>query len=245
MKTVVAIIQARMGSTRLPGKVLLPLVGRPTLLHVVERTRWASSLSSIIVATSDLPRDEPIRKLCAEEGIRYFAGDEQDVLDRYYQASLGTDADAIVRITADCPLVEPTVIDSVVNLWESQSLDYAASAAGGHANLTAAGAFPEGLSVECFSASALERAWRESTDAFDREHVTPYIWNTGRFNMDIFPFASDRGELRLTVDTASDYALVAEIYEALYRKDRPFTLSETIRYLDQKSSNCEQPGYRA
>jgi spore coat polysaccharide biosynthesis protein SpsF len=232
MNNTVVVVQARMGSTRLPGKVLRPLAGRPLLLHVVERVRYAHSISALVVATTDLPADAPVRALCAEHDIPFFAGSEHDVLDRYYRAARNAGADEVVRITADCPVVDPEVIDAVVALRRDHGVDYAASAAGSAAGLTEGGAFPEGLSVECFTFEALERAERESRDVFEREHVTPYILQSGLFSVDVLPFAGDRGDLRLTVDYEADLALITHLYDALYIADRPFSLSEAIEYLD-------------
>jgi spore coat polysaccharide biosynthesis protein SpsF len=228
----VAIIQARMGSSRLPGKVLRPLAGRPLLVHVVERTRLATSLAGVVVATSDGSADEPIRALCAEHGITCFSGSENDVLDRYLGAARLVDADPIVRITSDCPVVDPAVIDAVVSLRNDRSLDYAASAAGAFAALSGEGSFPEGLSVECFTRAALERASREASETFEREHVTPYLWRTGLFSVGIVPFPPDRPDLRLTVDYEEDYQLGSALYDALHRPGRPFSLEQAIAWLD-------------
>jgi spore coat polysaccharide biosynthesis protein SpsF len=233
MSAAVAIVQARMRSTRLPGKVLRPLAGRPLLLHVIERARHARSLAAVVVATTDLPADAPVRALCVEHDIPFFAGSETDVLDRYYHAARLADAELVVRITADCPIVDPDVIDLVVALRRDGNLDYAASAAGATAALTGGGAFPEGLSVECFTREALGRAWREARDPFEREHVTPYLWRTGLFSAGILPFTDDRDDLRLTVDYESDLSLVSRLYEALYVEERPFSLAQAIAYLDQ------------
>lgn len=173
--SVVAIIQARMSASRLPGKVLEDIGGKPMLVRVVERVKAAKAIDEIVVATSDQPADAAVEGLCKERGFRCFRGHETDVLDRFMKAaeSAGAKAgDTLVRITADCPLMDPEVIDKVVRA-KTPDVDYATN--------VLRYTYPDGLDVEVFSFESLARAWKEATDPVHREHVTPYIRTTGKF----------------------------------------------------------------
>jgi spore coat polysaccharide biosynthesis protein SpsF len=230
--SVTAIIQARMGSTRLPGKVLRPLAGRPMLARIVDRVRSSTSVAKVVVATSDREGDEPIRQLCAAEAIDCFAGSEQDVLDRFYRAAATFGGDPVIRITADCPLVDPRLLTQLVALFAEGAYDHVGVATGAGALFLGKGRYPDGLDAECFSRAALERAWREATSPPDREHVTPFIWRqkdlfrTGQLTSPV-----DYSQLRWTVDNEADFELIARIYEALYRADRVFGMDEVLQFL--------------
>lgn len=227
-----AIVQARMGSTRLPGKVLRPLAGRPMLAQIVRRVRACPSIARVVVATSDRPGDDEIRRLSAAEGIECFSGSEVDVLDRFYQAASAFAGDPVVRITGDCPLVDPGLLERLIALFAGGGYDHVGVATGAGAALLDDGRYPDGLDAECFRFSALERAWREATSAPDREHVTPYIWRhpdlfaCGRLTSPI-----DYSALRWTVDNEADFALVADIYRALDGPERIFLMDDVLRYL--------------
>jgi len=162
---VVAIIQARMSSSRLPGKVLLPLAGRPVLDHVVRRTRTCQAVDEVWVATSTDASDDVIAQWCTEHRVPVYRGSLNDVLDRYYQAATLAQADAVVRITADCPALDPQIVEEVVEGFK----------AGGYEFYGLAGEFPDGLDCTVFAMTALARAWREATLPSEREHVGPYI----------------------------------------------------------------------
>jgi spore coat polysaccharide biosynthesis protein SpsF len=233
MKTV-AIIQARMGSSRLPGKVLKSILGRPMLWHIVERVRAAPSIAEVVVAVPDNPANEVLRLFCADNQIALFAGSETDVLDRYYRAAQQFKADPIIRITADCPMADPQLIEQLIQRYESGGYDHIGIAAGAGAQLRHNGRFPDGLDAECFGFSALDRAWREATDPRDREHATRYIWN----NKEMFrcgELTADRvyPKLRLTVDHPEDFELVTKIYESLYSEGKPFELSDVVKFLEK------------
>jgi spore coat polysaccharide biosynthesis protein SpsF len=228
----VAIIQARIGSTRLPGKILMPLRGHPMLWHVVQRVRATLSITEVVVATTTEERDEPVRAFCAAAGIACFSGSEQDVLDRFYQAAVRHQADPVVRITADCPLVDPGVIERVLTMYATGKFDHVGVATGAGAAFQEQGRFPDGLDAECFSFAALERAWREATAASDREHVTPFIWRQpGRFRLGVLRPHADYSTLRWTVDTAADFQVAEQIYAALYAEHRVFDMHDVLRYL--------------
>lgn len=211
MKTV-AIIQARTGSTRLPGKVLLPLLGRSLLSHVVRRTSRATRIDETVVATTVAPRDDAIADLAAAQGWLVVRGSELDLLDRYLQAARAHDADVVVRITSDCPLIDPELIDAVVAAMD-EGVDYAS-------NSLEPRTYPRGLDVEAMRRAALEEADRIDRDPASREHATPFIYrHRERFRLRRLAHPVDLSAHRWTVDTPEDYALVRRIYEALGRDD--------------------------
>lgn len=205
---VVAIIQARMGSTRLPGKVLMNLAGEPMLARVVNRCRRATLLADVVVATTTQPADEAIVRLCEERGWPCVWGSEDDVLDRYHQAAEARHADVIVRITSDCPLIDPAVVDRTVKefLDRQPGVDYAC-------NVLPQRTFPRGLDVEVASRAALDRAWREDRNSSSREHVTRYVLQHPELFC-TYGVTNDRdySRMRWTVDEAEDLAFVRRIY---------------------------------
>jgi spore coat polysaccharide biosynthesis protein SpsF len=228
----VAIIQARMGSNRLPGKVLKPILGRPMLWHIVQRVRAIPSITEVVVAVPDDEANGVLRSFCSNNGIAFFAGSETDVLDRYYQAAKQFEADPVLRVTADCPLVDPKLIERLIGAYESGGYDHIGIAAGAGAQLLDKKLFPDGLDAECFGFSALERSWHAATDPRDREHVTRYMWsNKNIFRCGNITADVDFPKLRLTVDHPEDFELITKIYEALYSERRPFELSEVISFL--------------
>lgn len=203
----VALIQARMGSSRFPGKVLEDLAGHPMLWHVVNRVRRAKSVEKVVVATTDHSGDDPIAEFCRSEGVACFRGDENDVLDRFYQAAKLHQADVVVRVTADCPLIDPAVIEKIVNRFARGDCDYACN--------VIRYTYPDGLDTEVFSFTALERAWREADKPSEREHVTPYL------RTDKFRTANVESEIpvspadyRWTVDHPADLEFVRKVYAA-------------------------------
>jgi spore coat polysaccharide biosynthesis protein SpsF len=208
MRTV-AIVQARTGSTRLPGKVLLPLLGVPVLTHVVQRVARATLIDAVVVATTTAPGDDPIEELATARGWPLVRGSEEDLLARYLMAARAHAADRIVRITSDCPLIDAGLIDAVVAALEASAADYAS-------NTLPPRTYPRGLDVEVFSMAALERADREDGDPSSREHATPYIYrNPDRFRLRAVPGERDLSAHRWTLDTADDYELIRRIYDAL------------------------------
>lgn len=206
---IVAIIQARMGSTRLPGKVLLDLAGEPMLARDMHRLARAQTLDDVVVATTIKSTDDAIVALCQERNWPYFRGSEADVLDRYYRAAQEYQADVVVRVTSDCPLIEPDVVDRVVQefLERQPEIDYAS-------NTAPERTFPRGLDTEIMSFEALARAWREDKNPAWREHVTPYIWRHPElFETYNVLNEEDLSYMRWTVDTPEDLALARRIYE--------------------------------
>lgn len=229
-----AIIQARMGSTRLPGKVLRPIMGKPMLWHIVNRLRYVQGLHGVVVATSDAPSDYTIIQFCKDNNIACFAGSENDVLDRFYQAALIHKGDPLLRITGDCPFVDPGLIVKLLQLFGAGQYDHVGIATGAGAIYLDGCRFPDGLDAECFSFIALEKAWHEAKKQSDREHVTPYIWrNQEIFRLGKLKSEKDYANLRWTVDNEEDFALVSSVYEALYRDEMPFLMADILRYFNE------------
>jgi spore coat polysaccharide biosynthesis protein SpsF (cytidylyltransferase family) len=208
-----------MGSTRLPEKVLMDIGDEPMLWHVWERARHASLIENVVVATSTEPSDDEVASFCDERGIDCVRGSEADVLERYYQAATEYDADPVVRLTADCPLLSPPVIDRVVSTYYQSDAEYVAN--------VLEYTHPDGLDIEVFAAEALETAKEEATEPEDREHVTPYIRENDRFDalnvenvIDMetaYDFVDDETILRWTVDYPEDMAFVRAVYDRLTR----------------------------
>jgi spore coat polysaccharide biosynthesis protein SpsF len=225
---IVAIVQARMGSTRLPGKVLLDLGGRTMLARVVRRVSRAALVGQVVVATTTLPGDEAIVEQCRRLAVNCFRGSHLDVLDRYHRAAVAHRADAVVRITADCPLVDPEVIDQVIRAFLDHRPDYASN--------VLQRTYPRGLDTEVLTADALARAWREATEPYQRTHVTPYIYRhpesfrllavTGRQNL---------SHGRWTVDSQQDLEFVRAVYRRMRGGDA-FSWHEVCRLVAEEPS---------
>jgi spore coat polysaccharide biosynthesis protein SpsF len=201
-----------MSSSRLIGKVMLELAGEPMLMRVVERTRLARTVDEVIFATTVDPSDDAVEAYCSQNGVPCFRGNLPDVLDRFYQAARVYHAGTIVRITADCPLLDPGLIDETVALFRRTGADFAANRLPPPYKRT----YPIGLDCEVCSFSVLERAWQEATEPHDREHVMPYLYEVkDRFKIAILNSSKDYGSLRWTVDTPQDLELVRQVYARL------------------------------
>jgi spore coat polysaccharide biosynthesis protein SpsF len=225
---ILAILQARFSSTRLPGKVLKPILGRPMLARHIERLRRCRKIDGLMVATSVDPSDDAIEALCGELDIPCFRGSLPDVLDRYYRAAMASEIEPehIVRVTGDCPLADPELIDRVIEFHLDGGYDYSCNARDPFT-------FPDGLDVEVFRAACLERAWREATLPSQREHVTPFVYQHPEwFKIGDFKNTTDLSHLRWTVDEPADFELVRRIYEALYPANPAFTTPDILDYLE-------------
>jgi spore coat polysaccharide biosynthesis protein SpsF len=227
-------VQARMGSTRLPGKVLAPLAGAPLLARVLERVARTPGLDGVALLSTAAPEDEPLRALGAKLGVPVIAGSREDVLDRFHLALRELGADRILRVTADCPLVDPQVLGKLLRMHScTPPPAYAAIATGAMAPRAGLRRYPDGLDGEVFAAAALEAAWSESHDPYEHEHVTPFIWR----RPERFPNAllqapeGDLGGERWTVDHLADLAFVQAVYERLDDGREPFGYREVLELL--------------
>ncbi|MED1438564.1 glycosyltransferase family protein [Aeribacillus composti] len=226
---VAAIIQARMGSTRLPGKILKKVLDKTLLEYQIERVKRAKSIDEIIIATTTKESDDQIVQLCQQLSIPYYRGSEEDVLSRYFEAATQFNADVIVRLTSDCPIIDPNVIDKVVThyLENKDRYDYVSN--------TLTRTYPRGLDTEVMSYKALKRAYEEAKESAYREHVTAYIYH----HPDQFRFFSvsnvkDESKHRWTVDTEEDFHLIKNILEMLYPTKPLFTFEDVIQILRSK-----------
>jgi spore coat polysaccharide biosynthesis protein SpsF len=232
----IAFVQARTGSSRLPGKVLEPLAGRPALAHIVERLRTVPALDDVAVLTSELAGDEPIVELCHARGIRCLRGSERDVLDRFQRAAEALDVERVLRVTADCPLIDPEVVGRLLQLASRRTdAAYASVATGAIGADAGYRRYPDGLDAETFTAQALAAAWRESRDPYEREHVTPFIWRRPeRFGVAVLEADEDLGAERWTVDYPADLELVRALYERLGGSDTPFGFRDVLAVLERE-----------
>jgi len=224
---VLAILQARVSSTRLPGKVLKPIQGKPMLARQIERILRCRKIDKLVVATSQDPSDDAVEQLCAELGVACFRGSLNDVLDRFYQAARSIAPDYVVRLTGDCPLAEPELIDGVIEFALVGDYDYASNCL--------EFSFPDGLDVEVFRFTCLEQAHREARLPSAREHVTPFIWRRPeRFRIGAYKSDIDLSYLRWTVDEREDFELVSRIYEALYPTNPHFNRYDILALLERE-----------
>ncbi|MEK4711619.1 glycosyltransferase family protein [Sporosarcina sp. FSL K6-5500] len=226
---IIAIIQARMDSTRLPGKVLKTVMNKTLLEYQLERVKRSLLIDEIVVATTVKESDNPIVVLCEQLGVHVYRGSENDVLSRYYGAAVECRADIIVRLTSDCPLIDPAVIDEVIQIYlEKQgTIDYASNAL--------ERTFPRGLDTEVFSFEALQKAHEHASLEKDREHVTAFFYtNPEQFQYVNLRLANDLSSYRWTVDTEEDFELVKKILKALYPSNPQFTMQGVLNLLEEK-----------
>lgn len=223
---ILTLLQARTTSTRLPGKVLKPVLGEPMMQRQIERTRAARNIGKLAVATSDHASDDAIEALCSSLNLDCFRGSLEDVLDRYYRAALRYKPRHIVRMTCDCPLMDPQIVDDTIERHLQEGNDYTSA---GHDS-----GYPRGLNVEVMRRAALETAWREARSPDDREHVTLYIrrrpeqFRTGRLTS-----PADCSGMHWTVDTPEDFSFITRIYEMLYPGNPRFGMEDILQLLSQ------------
>jgi spore coat polysaccharide biosynthesis protein SpsF len=224
---VLAILQARMSSSRLQNKVLLPLLGQPMLVRQIERVHRASAIDQLIVATSAAPTDDPIAELCAKIGVACYRGSLDDVLDRFEQAARPHAPRHVVRLTADCPLADPQLIDELIVRHIATGADYTTNAS--------PPSFPDGLNAEVMRYSVLHIAWREAQRKSEREQVTAYIAShPERFVVETLRSETNLSALRWVVDSANDFALIERIYAALYPQNPAFTTQDVLHLLEKQ-----------
>jgi spore coat polysaccharide biosynthesis protein SpsF (cytidylyltransferase family) len=229
----IAIIQARLASTRLPRKVLLPLGADTVLNWVIRRVRAASLLDDVWVVTSVSPEDKAIVRACAEQGANVFLGSQHDVLDRYYQLARHLPKPCnVVRITADCPLIDALVIDDVVRTHVSEQNDYTSN--------TLTPTYPDGEDVEVFTFDALQAAWKDAALLSEREHVTPFIKNhPSVFKLGNVANDVDLSGKRWTIDEEADYIFLKKIFEDLGARSGEFGMREVLSYLARNPQHEE------
>ena len=226
---IVGFVQGRIGSTRLPKKVMLDILGRPMIWHVWNRVAASKFLDEAIILTSTQAGNEVIVDFAKKEGIPCFAGSETDLLERYYDAAKKFNASVIVRVTADCPLIDPDLIDDLIQVYKNSNgtFDYLS-------NARPQATYPHGLDVELFTFSALERAYHEVTDPFRREWLTTnFFEHPEKYRQKNLRSPRDLSCFRLTVDYQSDFDLVRKIFTALYRDNAVFKLKDILALLEQ------------
>ena len=226
-RKVVVIIQARMGSTRLPGKMLMQLAGRPIVLQVCERVALINGIDKVVVATTTEEKDDLLVRHCLQNGISVFRGSPDDVLDRYYQAAKQESADVVMRVTGDCPFLDPVESEKVLKLFlDNEGCDYATNVDPPF--------LPDGLDTEVISFRALQRSWQMAKNVPDREHVTLFI----RHHPDLFSVKSLKGNIdlssnRWTIDEGRDYEFLNAVAKRLAEKDQFGYLNEILALLDE------------
>ncbi|WP_410981719.1 cytidylyltransferase domain-containing protein [Bacillus cereus] len=226
---VAAIIQARMGSTRLPGKIMKKVLDKTLLEYQIERVKKAKTIDQIIVATTTKLNDNPIIELCEQLSVPYYRGSEDDVLSRYYEAATQFSVDVVVRLTSDCPIIAPDIIDKIVSCYlEQQNIyDYISN--------TLTRTYPRGLDTEVMPYRILKRTHEEANEPSYREHVTAYIYNNpGKFKLLNVQHDLDESKHRWTVDTKEDFILIKKIITKLYPVNNQFSFSDILNLLKQE-----------
>lgn len=225
MSKVIAIIQVRLDSTRLPRKALRDIIGKPMIIHLLERTEKSELINDIVIATTKSKSDDEVVDVVKKYGLPIFRGNYEDVLDRYYNAAKKHKADVIVRITGDCPLMDPQIIDKIIQYFIDHDYDYVSN--------TIKPTYPDGLCVEAFSFKTLEKAWNEAKLLSEREHVTPYITKHPEiFKVKNIENSIDLSHLRWCVDQQEDLEFVTEVFKRLYNKDAIFFMEDVLELLD-------------
>jgi len=241
MKTVI-IVQARMTSTRLPGKVLKEVLGKPLLEYQIERLRRVKLADEFVIATTVNETDLPIVRLCEKLNIAYFRGSEEDVLSRYYHCAKESGGEVIVRITSDCPIIDPQVIDKTIHYYTTHRQDYVSN--------SLERTYPRGMDTEVFSYKCLSEAFHEAVDKPEREHVTPFIYRRPeRYRLANVSYMKSCGDYRWTVDTNEDYELIRLMIEELYPGNPNFSLEDALDAVERHpewrllNAHVQQKGY--
>jgi len=229
---ILAILQARMSSSRLPGKVMSPVLGRPMIERQIERLRRSKRIDQLIVATSTHQEDNVLETLCKRIGIFCFRGNLKNVLGRFYQAAKPFKPEHIIRLTGDCPLVDPALIDELVDFYLERRCDYASNCQ--------EPSLPDGLDAEIFSFSVLEETWREAILPSHQEHVTSFILaHPERYRIGHYKYHRDLSNLRWTVDELEDLEFVRRVYEKLYPANPEFKTEDVVALLDREPDLLE------
>lgn len=231
---IIIISQARMTSTRLPGKVLKEVLGKSLLEYHIERLLQVELADKLVIATTTNDTDQPIVELCEKLGVAYYRGSEEDVLSRYYEAAAQFGADVVIRVTSDCPLIDPGVVDKVIGMYidNRDTYDYVSNAL--------KRTYPRGLDTEVFSMATLEKAYKEAREQPEREHVTPYVYRHPElFRLANCGGSADYSQHRWTVDTPEDFELIRLILEELYPVNERFTWLDVLELLSKHSEWVE------
>lgn len=222
---ILAILQARTTSSRLPNKVLKSILGKPMLAHQIERVKRSRLIDNLVVATSTDSSDNALLDLCRCLGVECFRGNLDDVLDRFYQAALPYKPDHIVRLTGDCPLIDPNIIDMVIKFHVNGNYDYSSNCL--------EPTYPDGLDTEVFKYKCLFEAWQEAKLKSEREHVTPFInKQSNRYKLGCLKSPIDYSSLRWTVDESADFEFVSQIYSAIYPDNPLFAFEDILNLLE-------------
>ena len=233
---VLAIVQARMNSNRLPGKVLKTIQEKPMLWHIVNRLNKVDEIDKVVIATSDLPADDMVYQMAGKYGISCFRGSESDVLQRFHDAAVMVTAKHLIRITGDCPLVDPPTISKLIKFYFKGSYDFCCVACGASvANENNINRFPDGLDAEIFSFKILQEAHNEADTDLQREHVTPFIWkNKDRYIAEtLYSETGDYSDYRWTVDNQDDFDFIKWVYNKLYPLNNDFTFHDVVELLEK------------
>ena len=226
---VVCLVQARVGSTRLPGKILKEICGKTILYHEIDRLKKCKEIDEIVVATTDKEDDDKIVNEAKKLSVKYFRGSENDVLSRFYYAAKENNADIVVRVTSDCPCIDYEILDKMLiyfkDKYKEKQVDYLSN--------TIKRTYPRGYDIEIFTFSALEKSYINAKKEYEREHVTPYIYDkTNNFLKLPFENKDDYSEYRVTLDTIEDFIVIKNIFENLYYKNPYFKLNDVVQYLN-------------
>jgi spore coat polysaccharide biosynthesis protein SpsF len=223
---ILAVLQARTSSSRLPQKIMKDILGKPMILRQIERLQRSKKMDKLVVATSIESSDDVLEALCKENKIACYRGSLDDVLDRIFQAAKVFQPETVVRLTGDCPLSDPQVIDDVIDYFQTTKADYVSNAL--------EPTFPDGLDCEVFKYSVLEKTWENASKQSEREHVTPYIYNNrDQFAVKVYKNNVNLSELRWTVDEPKDYEFVQKIYQKLYNKNPAFGFGDILECLEE------------
>lgn len=227
---ILAILQARYSSSRLPKKVLKKILGKPMLLHQIERLQCSSKIDKLVVATSTSMTDNPIEKMCLDNRIDIFRGDLENVLDRFYQCARTYKPNYIVRLTGDCPLIDWHIVDETINFFLNGKFDFVETSLN----------FPDGLDVEIMSFEALNKAWKFAILPSEKEHVTQFFLNRPQdFNIGVFDYPENLSHFRWTVDEPEDFLFVRKIYDELYDNNPFFSTKEILNLLSRQPDLCK------
>lgn len=222
MYSYLGILQARMSSARLPGKVMLTLCGKPVVWHVIERLKLSKKIDKIVVAISSQSADDTLAGYLKEKGVECSRGSEQDVLERFHKASMEFPSYAVARATADNPLVDPVILDKTIEFFEKEHYRYVRTKG-----------FPAGIGVEVFETGLLGETFRNARSSYEREHVTPYMYTTQQSHGE-YTCGGESGNVRLTMDTMEDYEFIKDIYGHFFKGAHDFFLDDILRYLNDE-----------